>query len=216
LPGRPTLPRRLRCQALAVQWINDSKPAQPITRTTAMRCHHEHLDVRIQFAVQDVEGKSRYSIPANGRGKFNSKPIGMLAYLDHRGVERCKVPRAQPGSLFLIVGNVLKMFDACRSAEEVAHLSKACASRRTSPAGMRLVRPRSISSARRAASCNHSCATSSSDRASRLASSCSASSALSRVVRERASRRIVSAFMDEIVALLQADFKVRGSRPGSG
>ena len=77
-----------------------------------MRCDHKHLDVRIRLAIQDAEGKARHSIPANDRGKFNTKPIGMLTYIDHRGFERCKVPRAQTGPLFLIVGNVLKMFDA--------------------------------------------------------------------------------------------------------
>ena len=179
-----------------------------------MRRDHEHLDIRTGFAIQDTEGETWHSIPTNGRGKFDTKPIRMLTYLDHRGFERCKVPRTQTGPLFLIVGDMFKMFDACRIAEEIAHLSKACASRRTSSAEIRLAIPLSISSARRAASCSHSCATSSSDRASRLASSCSASSALSRAVSDRASRRIASVFMDEIVALLEAGFNViSGAKP---
>lgn len=177
-----------------------------------MRRDHKHLDIRTNFAIQDTEGKTWHSTSTNRRGKFDTKPIRMLTYLSHSGFERCKVPRTQTRSLFLIVGNVFKMLNACRIAKEIAHRSKACASRRTSSAEMRLERPLSISSARRAASCSHNCATSSSDRASRLASSCSASSALSRTASDSASRRIASAFMDEIVALLEAGFNAEIQR----
>ena len=102
----------------------------------------------------------------------------------------------------------LEVFDSRRFAEKVIHLSNARASSRTSSPATRWATPRSISSARRAASCNQSCAISSSDRRSRLESSCSARSARSRTGSDKASRRMVSDFMVEKVALPPAGFNV--------
>ena len=182
-----------------------------------MRCNHKYLDLHTRFTIQNAVGKARHPVPPNAWRKHNAKPCRMLTNLDHRGLKCREIPCAQTGSLLLVVGDVLKMFRPSRIAEEIAHLSNACASRRTSSAEMRLLTPRSISSARRAASCNQSWEISSSDKVSRLKRSCSANSARSLTVNNKASSRIISAFMGEIVALSQASFDVRITRfPGSG
>jgi hypothetical protein len=161
------------------RWDGQLEPTEPIARATTMRCNHENLDVTACQPIENVVRKAWHPVAPNARGKLDTIPLRVLTDLDHCSIEGGEVTCPQSPSLFFIVGDVLKVFYPSRIAEEIAHLSRAWACRRTSSAATRFINPRSISAARRAASSNQSCSISLSERASRLERSCSANSARS-------------------------------------
>ena len=106
-----------------------------------MRRNNKNLHIGASLAIEDVVGKAQYSIKPNARGKLDTIPLRVFTDLDHRRLKGSKVAGAESRSLLLVVGDVLKVFNPCCLTEEVAHLSKAWAWRRTSSAGTRCANP---------------------------------------------------------------------------
>lgn len=59
--------------------------------------------------------------------KLDAIPLWVIADLNHCRFKGSEVACAEPTSLLLVVGDVLKVFNPRRLIEEVTHLSKACA-----------------------------------------------------------------------------------------
>lgn len=175
-------------------------PGCPMAWSPAMQRDRKKLDFRARLTIENVVRRARNAIPPDGWRKFGAKPLRVFANFDHRCFKGTEVPCAKAWAAPFGVGDVFKVRIARQRAEEVAHMSNAWAWRPTSAAETRMAEPWASSSARRAAPCNHSCSISASDHAPRLQRWCSASSARYLTKSERASRRIVSMFMEKIVA----------------
>ena len=121
--------------------IDQLEPTQPVARPTAMRGDNKNFNFAARLPIQDVVRKAQYSITPNTRGELDTIRLRVLTDLDHCRLKGSKITRAETRSALLVVGHVLKVFDARRLAEEVVHLSKAWAWRRTSSAGTRFVNP---------------------------------------------------------------------------
>lgn len=92
-----------------------------------MRGHHKNLNVYACEAIENVVGEARHSVAPYAGGKLDSISLWVLTDLGHCHIKRSEVARTEPPSLGLVVRDVFKMFYPRRFAEEVAHLSKACA-----------------------------------------------------------------------------------------
>ena len=92
-----------------------------------MRSDHKHFDFIAQLAIENVVWEARYSIPPDTGSKFDAKPIRVFTNLNHRCFKRSEIPRTQARALRFVVGDVLKVLNTCRLAEEVTHFSNAWA-----------------------------------------------------------------------------------------
>ena len=118
-----------------------------------MRRNNKNLNIVASLAIDDVVGKAQYSIKPNARGKLRflgseskfaqpkAGPEGSVlcteaklasdpnnrTNLDHCHLEGSKIAGAESMSLFLVIGDVLKVFNPRCLTEEVAHFSKAWA-----------------------------------------------------------------------------------------
>lgn len=173
------------------------EPAEPVTRSPTMRGNDQNFNVRTHLPIEDVVGETWYTVATNTGRKFNAVSIRHFTDLAHCCIEGRQITCAESNLASLVVGHMLKVFNSRCVIEEVTHLSKASAWRRTSSDGMRLESPWSISAARCAASCNQRGSISASDSASRLDKGCAANSARSRTGSDNASVRMVSVFMNE-------------------
>lgn len=153
------------------------KPAQPVARSAPVRRYDKHFNFCPRLAVKNVVGEAGYAILADSRRQFNAKSVWVFTNGSHCSIKRCQVSCTQSGTLSFVIGHVLKVFNPRLFTEEITHFSRAWAWFLTSSEDMRWVTPQSMSSARRAASCDHNWAISTSDNESRLDNSCSASSA---------------------------------------
>ena len=89
--------------------------------------NNKNLNIVASLAIDDVVGKAQYSIKPNAGGKLHPIPLRVLTDLDHCRFKGSKVAGAESMSLLLVVGDVFKVFNPRRLAEEVAHFSKAWA-----------------------------------------------------------------------------------------
>src|ERR1035437_4287113 len=92
------------------------------------------------MTIEDVVGKTCYTVTANIGREFNAISIRGFTDFPHRGIEGHQITCAEANLASLVVGHMLKVFNSRGFTEEVTHLSKAFAWRRTSSAGIRLDR----------------------------------------------------------------------------
>ena len=101
----------------------------------------KNFNVRVRPPIQDVVRKAWYSIAADTGRKLDSVAVWSFTDPDHCRVESGQITRPESRLASLIVGHVLKVLSSRGLVKEVTHLSKACASRRTTSEGMRPVKP---------------------------------------------------------------------------
>ena len=106
-----------------------------------MRGNDQHFNVRTHMTIEDVVGKTWYTVAANIGREFNAISIGGFTDFPHCCIEGHEITCTESNLATLVVGHMLKVFNSRGFIEEVTHLSKAFAWRRTSSAGIRLDNP---------------------------------------------------------------------------
>ncbi|BCO26191.1 hypothetical protein MIZ03_1071 [Rhodoferax lithotrophicus] len=106
-----------------------------------MRRDDQNFNFPTHKPIENVVRETWYAKFANIWLKFNAKPIRGLADFIHSLIESRQTTCAKTMLTRLVVGDMLKVLNAGGFIEELTHLSKAFAWRRTSSAGMRLESP---------------------------------------------------------------------------
>lgn len=90
-----------------------------------MRRNDQNLDFAPYLPIKHVVGKAGDAIPPNIRRKYDAMAVRSFRDFGHRSVKGGEIASTEPGLTVFVIGDILKMFDARRRIEEVAHLSSA-------------------------------------------------------------------------------------------
>jgi hypothetical protein len=85
----------------------------------------KNLNICARLPIEDVVRKTRNPIAPDIGRKLDAIAMWTLADLGHCGVKGCEITRTESFLASLVIGYMLKVFNACRFIEELAHLSRA-------------------------------------------------------------------------------------------
>lgn len=176
-------------------WFGALAPIGPDQRLSAVMGDGKDLNTRRGVTKQYRKGEAIETGSAYIGRPFNAKALRVPNDARHHCLERIQIGAAQSGPAALVERHGRQMLGSRLGVKEVARRRRACASRRTSSAGIGDTVPSSSCCARRSASSSQAACTSDSDSLSRLKSNSWASSARSAGAKAKALRTRVSLSM---------------------